>query len=71
MIDVIGSDGEIWCRIDIPILGIIREVEPTEFGWTGIMPNGSVLEMRSAHPGVHARIPDGDAPDRRLYHLAR
>jgi hypothetical protein len=25
MIDVIGSDGEVWYRIDAPILGTIRD----------------------------------------------
>jgi hypothetical protein len=58
MLDVIGPDGDIWYRIDIPILGTIRECEVTEFGWRGIMPNDSVLEVRSAHPGVHAQIPE-------------
>jgi hypothetical protein len=52
MLDVIGPDGDIWYRIDAPILGTIRDCEPTDFGWRGLMPNGSVLEMRSAHPGV-------------------
>jgi hypothetical protein len=70
MIDVIGSNGEVWYRIDTPILGTIRDAEPTDYGWTGILPNGSMLEMRSADPGVHAEIPDGDmwgrAPDGRL-----
>jgi hypothetical protein len=58
MLDVIGPDGEIWYRIDIPILGTIRDCAPTDYGWTGIMPDGSVLAARSAHPGVHAQIPD-------------
>jgi hypothetical protein len=47
MLDVIGPDGEIWYRIDVPILGTIRECEPTDYGWRGIMPNGSVMETRS------------------------
>jgi hypothetical protein len=55
MLDVIGPDGDIWYRIDVPILGTIRDCESTEFGWRGIMPNDNVL--RSAHPGVHAPIP--------------
>jgi hypothetical protein len=58
MLDVIGPDGDIWYRIDVPILGTIRECEPTDFGWRGIMPNGSVMETRSAHPGVRAQIPE-------------
>jgi hypothetical protein len=37
---------------------VIRDCEPTDFGWRGRMPDGSVLEMRSAHPGVHAEIPE-------------
>jgi hypothetical protein len=58
MLDVIGPDGDIWYRIDVPILGTIRECEQTEFGWHGRLPNDSVLEVRSAHPGVHAQIPE-------------
>jgi hypothetical protein len=58
MLDVIGSDGEIWYRIDVPILGTIRDAELTAYGWRGIMPNDSVLEVRSAHSGVHAEIPE-------------
>jgi hypothetical protein len=58
MLDVIGPDGDIWYRIDVPILGTICDCEPTEFGWRGIMPNDSVLEVRSDHPGVHAQIPE-------------
>jgi hypothetical protein len=58
MLDVIGPDGDIWYRIDTPILGTIRKCEPTEYGWCGILPNDSVLEVRSAHPGVHAQIPE-------------
>jgi hypothetical protein len=57
MLDVIGPDGDIWYRIDIPILGTIRDCAPTDYGWTGIMPDGGALEVRSAHPGV-AQIPD-------------
>lgn len=48
MLDVIGPDGEPWYRIDIPILGTIRDCEPTDFGWRGIMPNGGVMESRSS-----------------------
>jgi hypothetical protein len=58
MLEVTGPDGELWYKIDIPILGTIRDCEPTDFGWRGIMPDDSVLEVRSAHPGVQARIPD-------------
>jgi hypothetical protein len=55
---MIGSNGEVWYRIDTPILGTIRDAEPTDYGWMGRMPDGSVLEARSADPGVHAEIPD-------------
>jgi hypothetical protein len=58
MLEVKGLNGELWYRIDVPILGVIRNCEPTDFGWRGLMPDGSVLEVRSAHPGVHAEIPD-------------
>jgi hypothetical protein len=58
MLEVKGSDGEIWYRIDIPILGTIRDCESTDWGWRGIMPDGGALEVRSDHPGVHAQIPD-------------
>jgi hypothetical protein len=58
MLEVKGPDGEPWYKIDIPILGVIHDCERTGFGWRGLMPDGSVLEARSAHPGVHAEIPD-------------
>jgi hypothetical protein len=58
MIDVIGPDGDIWYRIDTPILGTIRECEPTDFGWRGTMPDGSAIAVRSDYPGVRAEIPD-------------
>jgi hypothetical protein len=58
MLDVIGPDGEIWYRIDVPILGTIRDCEPTGYGWHGRLPNDSVLEVRSAHPGVRAEVPE-------------
>jgi hypothetical protein len=58
MLDVIGPDGEIWYRIDVPILGTIRACERTDYGWCGILPDGGVLEVKSAHPGVHAEIPE-------------
>jgi hypothetical protein len=60
MIDVIGSNGEVWYRIDTPILGTIRDAEPTPFGWTGVLPNGGAIEVRSDYPGVRAAIPNGD-----------
>jgi hypothetical protein len=70
MIDVIGSDGDIWYRIDAPILGTIRDCHQTKLGWRGIMPDGRVTEFRSDYPGVRAKIPDGGAwgraPDGRL-----
>jgi hypothetical protein len=58
MLEVKGLDGELWYKIDAPILGVIRDAEPTDYGWTGIMPNGGAIEGRSDHPGVHAQIPD-------------
>jgi hypothetical protein len=58
MLDVIGPDGDIWYRIDTPILGTIRDCESTDWGWRGRLPNDSVLEVRSAHPGVRAQIPE-------------
>jgi hypothetical protein len=58
MLEVKGPDGEPWYKIDIPILGVIRDCERTGFGWRGIMPDGGAIEVRSAHPGVHAEIPE-------------
>jgi hypothetical protein len=58
MLEVIGSDGEVWYKIDAPILGVIRDCQSVAFGWRGIMPNGRALEVRSAHPGVCANMPD-------------
>ena len=49
----IGPKDDIWYRIDAPILGIIRECEPTDFGWRGILPNRGLLAMRSAE-GVYS-----------------
>jgi hypothetical protein len=57
MLEVIGSDGDVWDRIDAPILGTIRDCKTTDYGWHGIMPNGHAIEVRSAHPGVYADIP--------------
>jgi hypothetical protein len=38
------------------LAGLARSQQ--QFGWRGIMPNGSVIETRSAHPGVHAQTPE-------------
>jgi hypothetical protein len=51
MLEVKGLNGELWYRIDVPILGVIRNCEPTDFGWRGLMPDGSVLEVRIAAGG--------------------
>jgi hypothetical protein len=71
MLEVRGLDGELWYRIDVPVLGTIRNCEVTEFGWRGVLPNGGAIEVRSDCPGVHAEIPDGDtwgrAADGRLF----
>jgi hypothetical protein len=55
---MIGSDGDIWYRIDVPILGTIVNCERTDDGWRGILPNGGAIEVRSDYPGARAQIPD-------------
>ena len=72
MLEVIGSDGDVWYRVDAPILGTIRECQSVDYGWRGTLPNGRTLEVRSAHPDVHADMPaDGwlkvRFPENRLY----
>jgi hypothetical protein len=36
--------GEAW--FEAPLLGTISECSPTDYGWCGVMPDGSVIEMR-------------------------
>jgi len=43
MLEVKGSDGEPWYKIDIPILGVIRDCEPAP-SLAAIEANDLVLE---------------------------
>jgi hypothetical protein len=76
MLEVIGSDGEAWYAIDAPILGVIRECQQDASSWHGILPDGRALEVRSAVPGVQARMPDDGcfrvrASDGQLYPIVK
>jgi hypothetical protein len=48
MLDIKWDDGEVWFQT--PILGEISGCEPTDYGWCGVMPDGSVLQMRAERP---------------------
>ena len=52
-------------RFETPCLGTIRNCEPTDFGWRGIMPDGRVAEFRSQSPGERAMMPDHHILSRR------
>ena len=41
-------------RFVVPLLGTIRNCEPTDFGWRGVMPDGVTVEVRPQRPGSRA-----------------
>jgi hypothetical protein len=50
---------------DLPVVGVLRQCAPTDFGWSGVDESGVVLEVRSWHQArgrttAPATIPDGN-----------
>jgi hypothetical protein len=53
MLEIKWDDGEVWLE---PPLGEIAGCEPTDYGWCGVMPDGSVIQMRAERPACLSRI---------------